>query len=217
MINTLMNTPTETRMDPIERRLARLERSNRLWACTALCLLSALGAMGLAKDDESPRELTLDRLVIGTQEGAPRMVLEQGENHAMLRIAHPDNELDDVGSAMLNLSANEIGGMLKIGYTMLQGRHDGSGQVFQMGNWLMADNRLTLGPMDQPTVMLGHRDSLGLLQLADHEGRIRAEMRILEPWDTPGETSGYLQLHSPGDTLTLRVNKDSSPAETGDE
>ncbi len=197
-----------------EQRLARLERSNRLWACATLGLLCVLGAMGLAGGDEDePRELTLDRLVIGDREGVPRMVLTQTDASATLTIEHPE-----AGEPPLTvLGANRAGGSLSIGYTMLQGRHDGTAQVFQMGHWIMDDQRLTLGPRDEPALMLGHDDGLGFVQLADHEGRIRAELRILEPWDAPGSTSGYLHLHSPGDTLTLRVKQDPPPAEAGDE
>lgn len=74
-----------------------------------------------------------------------------------------------------------------------------------LGAWMMSRDKLTLGSLEEPHVTLGHNEANGYLSLADHEGRLRVEMQVLEPWDMPGVTSGFLMLHSPDDSLMLRV------------
>lgn len=62
-------------MSDIEQRIAKLERSNRILKSGSLLLLVALGALGFTAMPMD--ELLLDRLVIGSREGVPRMVIEQ--------------------------------------------------------------------------------------------------------------------------------------------
>lgn len=189
-------------MSDVEQRIAKLERSNRVLKSGSLLLIVALGALGFTAMPMD--ELLLDRLVIGNREGVPRMVIEQTDQLVSLSIEYPDQR--EGGRPIASFSAGTRAASLELGNMIMVTERYTRDTSMALGAWMMSRDKLTLGSLEEPHVTLGHNDANGYLSLADHEGRLRVEMQVLEPWDMPGVTSGFLMLHSPGDSLMLRVN-----------
>lgn len=186
----------------VEKRIARLERNNRVMRIFIACAVATVFAMGLSPEKE--RELTLDRLVIGQREGVPRMVIEQNDERVMLAIEHPHDE--DV--PLLHIGSGPNGAWMNVGnsgWLALSKRQD---HRFTIGGWGFDASTLKWGSPNAPVIELGVRDIGAYANFADRSGLERVAVEIFEPWDKPGETAGSLIINSHKETSRVTAESD---------
>jgi hypothetical protein len=207
-------------MSDIECRVEALEKANRRWRYAALSLASVvLIALvgGAAVPEEAPAVLQARRIEVLSPDGKPAIVLEAGNDGAMLRIAAPGKDHERAILLSANKESVNLALMKHAEAPLLNARVDDDGAVLALfdGREPSQDPRGILLRTQRPT-----EGGPALTAIALTKGpktkEFRAGMFAMEPTETT-DISYLLIGGSEGKQATVRVNQQNGKLEVRDQ